>query len=81
MFYIYILRDSNNKLYVGYSKNLRRRLAEHKRKNVYATKRLINPELVYYEAYLDKGSAKEREEKLKNYGSSYHGLLKRLKIK
>jgi hypothetical protein len=37
-------------------------------------------DLVYYEAYPTELAAKEREKKLKQFGSSYHGLVKRLKI-
>jgi len=37
--------------------------------------------LVYYEAYLDEVQAKMRERKLKQYGSSYIQLLKRLGYK
>ena len=34
--------------------------------------------LVYYEAYLDKKSAAQRENKLKNYGSAWRALKKRI---
>ena len=40
-----------------------------------------NPKLFYYEVYSNEDLAKERGEKLKQHGSSYHGLLKRLGIK
>ena len=38
------------------------------------------PRLFYYEAYKDEERAKIRERKLKQYGSAYQGLLKRLNI-
>ncbi|MCX6740674.1 MAG: GIY-YIG nuclease family protein [Candidatus Parcubacteria bacterium] len=81
MYYVYLLKDEANKLYAGYSGDLRRRLKEHLQNKVYTTKRMKNPKLFYYEAYFDDDLAKEREKKLKQYGSSYHGLLKRLGIK
>ncbi|MFH1781119.1 MAG: GIY-YIG nuclease family protein [Patescibacteria group bacterium] len=81
MYYVYLLRGENDKLYVGYTGNLKRRISEHNRHCVYSSRRLLNPKLFYYEAYLEMESAKERERKIKQYGSSYHGLLKRLKIK
>ena len=81
MYYIYILQDQKNKLYTGYSANLKRRIQEHKNQKVYTTKRMLAPKLIYYEAYSNEQLAKEREKKLKQHGSAYHGLLKRLKIK
>ncbi len=81
MYYVYLLLDDYKKVYIGYSENLERRLKEHLDKKVYTTKRMTNPKLFYYEAYSDMLEAKEREKKLKQYGSSYHGLLKRLAIK
>ena len=80
MYYIYLLLDKENKIYIGYSANLRRRISEHNRKNVYTTKRMDSPGLIYYEAYASEEAAKEREKKLKQFGSSYKGLIKRLKL-
>ena len=81
MFYVYILKDNNNKIYIGYSGNLKRRIAEHEREVVYSSKRMSEPKLFYYEAYISEGLAKDRERKLKQRGSSVKGLLKRLRIK
>ncbi len=80
MYYVYLLQDDNKKIYIGYSSNLRRRITEHNRKNVYTTKRMENPHLIYYEAYDSEITAKIREQKLKQFGSSYHGLIKRIKL-
>jgi len=80
MYYVYLLRDGNRKLYIGYSSNLRRRMSEHIRSNVYTSRRMNNPELVYYEAYISEHEAKLRERKLKQFGSSYKGLIKRLNL-
>ena len=80
MYYVYLLQDIKGKLYTGYSSNLKRRIREHNQKKTYTTKRMHNPKLIYYEAYLGEIEAKEREIKLKQYGSSYHGLIKRLKL-
>lgn len=81
MFYIYILKDKDNKIYIGYSNNLRRRLLEHQRLKVYTSKRMSEFRLVYYEAYATEELAKNRERKLKQRGSSIKGLLKRLERK
>ena len=81
MYYIYILKDLNHKLYIGYSANLRKRINEHFKGKVFTTKKMNRPKLVYYEAYNNKDSAIIREKKLKQFGSSYQGLIKRLKLK
>jgi len=81
MFYVYLIVGDNSKIYVGYSADLKRRLNEHLNDKVYTTKRMKNPKLFYYEAYPNEKLAKERERKLKQYGSSYNGLLKRLGLK
>ncbi len=81
MYYVYLLLNAENKKYIGYTQDLRRRIAEHLHKKTYATKRMGKLSLIYYEAYIDKEAAIEREKKLKQFGSSYHGLIKRLKLK
>jgi len=50
MFYVYLMRRmDNNETYIGYTKDLKRRLKEHNDKG---------PELVYYEAYRDERDAR-----------------------
>lgn len=80
MFYVYILEDLNNRHYIGYSSDLRRRLKEHTNGKTFTTKHMISPKLIYYEAYSSKILAKEREKKLKQFGSSYKGLFKRIRL-
>ena len=81
MYYVYILLDDNKDTYIGYTKRLNGRVEEHLRKNAYYSSRLKNSRLYYYEAYESQAMAQEREKKLKQYGSSYHGLLKRIGLK
>ncbi len=80
MFYIYLLKvkSDKNKFYIGFTGNLKQRLREHLSENVKTTKRLKNPKLIYFEAYQDRDSAREREMQLKRFGSAYYGLLKRI---
>lgn len=80
MYYVYLLQDINKKLYIGYSSNLKKRIQDHNRKKVYTTSRMDEPKLIYYEAYINEDQAKTREKKLKQFGSSYKGLLKRIGI-
>ena len=81
MYYVYLLKNDNGQFYIGYSSDLKRRLAEHRAEKVKTTKRLGFSGLIYYEADPDEFSAKIRERKLKQFGSSYVGLLKRLNLK
>ena len=81
MYYVYVIQDDNNKLYVGYSSNLRQRLKAHLQGSTYTTANFLNPRLIYYEAYESEQLARNRETRLKQYGSSYTGLLKRLELK
>lgn len=71
MYYVYILkRFDNQKTYIGYTSDLRRRFQEHHAKM---------PELIYYEAYRNKQDAQERERKLKQRGQSVRRLKERLR--
>jgi putative endonuclease len=81
MYYVYLLQDKDGKLYIGYSTDLKRRIGEHTSGKVYTSSRMDQPRLVYYESYNEEVLAKEREKKLKQFGSSYVGLLKRLGIR
>jgi len=81
MYYVYLLKNKNGQFYIGYTSDLDRRLEEHKSGKVITTHRLSFEGLVYYEAYSTESAAKDRESKLKQFGSSYTGLIKRLNIK
>jgi putative endonuclease len=71
MHYVYLIKDVNrNKLYIGYTNNLKRRLDEHKNKK---------PELIYYAAYKDERDARDREKKLKQRGQTIRWLKERIK--
>ena len=62
MFYTYVLKSlKDDKLYIGWSNNLKKRIENHKKELVDATKNRLPVELVYYEACLDKQSAIGRE--------------------
>jgi len=81
MYYVYVLKDDNGKLYIGRSDDLKTRIKDHLNKKVFTTKKYTHPKLIYYEAYSERELSKDREKKLKQFGSSYNGLLKRLKLK
>ena len=76
-YYTYVLACNDGKLYVGYSSNLQKRVAEHKSGKVPATQNRIPIKLVYYEACIDEKKAIEREKYLKTgFGRSF--LKKRI---
>jgi len=82
MYYVYLLKsESNQSYYIGYSSDLKKRLAEHHQGKVFSTKRYAPWTLIYYESFFDEARAKEREQKLKHFGSAYVGLMKRLGLK
>lgn len=77
MVYVYILQADDGTIYYGSTRDLRRRLAEHRSgKSTYTRSRKWR--LIYYEAYLDERDARNRERHLKRYGQSRTHLKRRL---
>lgn len=73
-----LLSRKDNKLYIGSTTDLKKRINEHNNGNVFSTKYRRPLELIYYEAYKDEKIAHERERQLKN-GKAHTALKKRLK--
>ena len=69
-YYVYILQSSKNKsLYIGYTSDLKKMLKEHNSGESLATKPFRPYRLIFYEAFLNRIDAKNREEYLKGgYG-------------
>lgn len=68
-YYCYILTNKNRSvLYVGYTDDVKKRINQHQ-KGVGAvfTKRYNAIDLVYYEEFENKKTAKSREKQLKNW--------------
>ena len=78
MFYTYVLRsEKDGFLYIGWTKDLKRRFSQHQSGLVDATKYRLPMQLVYYEACLKENKAIAREKQLKTgFGRAY--LRKRL---
>ena len=77
MFYVYIIKDKNaNKIYTGFSRDLKTRIKNHTDKTVKTTKN-GNYELIFYSAFQDKNKALSFEKYLKQ-GSGYAFARKRL---
>jgi len=71
MYYVYVLQKTQNKdFYIGYTEDLKRRFIQHNREASF--------DLIYYEAYRFEKLARQREKKLKQYGSAWHGLKSRI---
>ncbi len=68
MYYVYVLKSlKQNRIYVGYSTDLRQRIKTHLLGKVKSTRAHRPWRLVYYEAYLEKKDAVVREKQLKNH--------------
>ena len=63
MFYVYILKNKSE-IYIGYTSDLRRRLAEHNAGKTKSTKGR-DWKILYYEAHTEQEDAKRRESYLK----------------
>ena len=72
MYYTYVLRNGRTaRLYIGFSGNLKQRVSSHQGRDPAWT-------LVYYEAYTSEADARQRERDLKQYGSAWRFLKKRI---
>jgi len=79
---VYLLQSLKDRgFYIGYTSNLKLRMVEHNDGKVESTKHRRPLKLIYFEAYYNEDSARGREIKLKQFGSAYVGLLKRLGYK
>jgi putative endonuclease len=81
MFYVYILRSKrDNRLYIGSTNDLRRRIQEHNSGKSVSTKFRRPLELIYYEAYKSEQDARRRENNLKLFGRALGGLKRRIRL-
>ena len=73
MYYIYVLRSFKyDQFYTGYTKDIKRRINDHKTGRVQSTKYKRPLKLVYYEASISEADAIHREKYLKtSYGKRY----------
>jgi putative endonuclease len=72
VYYVYILKHpTEDRIYIGFSTDLRARMQDHK--SVHR-----DWKLAYYEAYASEADARQRERRLKYYGSVKQLLRKRI---
>ena len=80
MWFTYLLQSQKDEgFYVGFSSDIERRYTSHQAGLVDSTQHRRPLTLIYYEAFRTKDEAMERERQLKQFGSAYNALLKRLK--
>jgi putative endonuclease len=69
MLYVYLRHSlEDHGLYIGFSTDLRKRMAEHKHQTSFATKYRGPWKLIYYEAYTERPDAEGQERYLKGGG-------------
>ena len=76
---VYVLQNPEGKFYIGYTRNILKRIQDHNSgKGTQTTKKYSPWKLVYFEAYLNQKDALGREKFLKG-GSGKKYLKKQLK--
>ncbi len=66
MYYVYVLESKkNSRMYIGCTDNLQRRIDEHNNRENQSTKDGAPWKIIYYEAFLSKSDAYEREKIMK----------------
>ena len=79
MYYLYVLKSKKDeKLYIGSTNDLRRRLLEHNDGKVPSTSARKPFELRYYEAFNSEKDSRKREASLKKDGKALAQLKKRI---
>lgn len=81
MFYTYVLLSQKNEsYYIGSTSDLRKRFSDHNEGRSKYTAKFRPWKLIYYEAFVSKSLAIEREYSLKKRAKSWQELTKRLGI-
>ena len=79
MYYVYILKSKKDgNLYIGSTKDLKKRIEEHNKGRVFSTKMRMPFRLAYYEAYYFESDARKREHNLKLDGRALAQLKRRI---
>jgi len=67
MYFAYVLYSkSKNRLYYGFTSDLKRRLEEHQRGLVQTTQKMLPVILIYLEGYINENDARRREKFFKS---------------
>ena len=77
VFYVYVIRSEAEDFYIGFSKDLKRRMEEHNASKTRSTS-AREWKSVYCEAYLSEKAARDKERMLKHDGRTRRHLMKRI---
>jgi putative endonuclease len=77
MYYVYVLRNTSGRLYIGFTSDLNRRVKQHQEGEGGWTSKRGPWELVHYETFVDRVEAMRRERNLKR-GKINQELRRRL---
>lgn len=79
MFFVYLLKSKKDReLYIGFTKDIKRRIIEHNKGMVPSTKSRIPFELVYFEGYKSEKDAGHRKGNFKLRSRAFAQLKKRI---
>ena len=80
MYHVYLLKSrKDNSFYIGYTKDIQRRLQDHNKGFVKYTISRRPWDLVYYETYIALEDATARKRNLKRFGKAFGQLKQRIK--
>ncbi|MFH1093943.1 MAG: GIY-YIG nuclease family protein [Candidatus Omnitrophota bacterium] len=66
MNYVYVIYSaSEDRFYIGYTKDIKRRIAEHEAGRNHTTSRYAQRKVIFYEAFFTESDARRREEYFK----------------
>ena len=79
MYFVYLLKSkTNHQIYIGCTQNLEKRLKQHNNNKSLHTKKYSPWKLIYYECFISKKDAYNREESLKLHAQGLRRLKERL---
>lgn len=78
MYYVYLIKNEIDEIYIGCTNDLERRFVEHNSNKTFSTKN-HSWKLIYYESYISKDDAFNRKKMLKHHGYGIRHLKSRLK--
>ena len=64
--FVYILKDSTGKFYIGSTDNIDRRLSQHEQGHTQTTRNMEKPELIFQQGYESIKVARQIERRLKS---------------
>ncbi|MDP2676504.1 MAG: GIY-YIG nuclease family protein [bacterium] len=75
MYYVYIVKNPNNKIYIGISENLKKRIHAHNIKQGALFTQGGNFTIVFYEEYQTLTEARKREIQIKKWSREKKEML------